>query len=246
MASTPMVPPEPPTTVEADTAHLADDILSNPVSIREDQISSATAFLTHPKVRDSSIASKRSFLERKGLTEPEIEEAFRRVPEPISVAGTATQPSPSTVGSGLVTYQNQAATAQRPAAGPHVHGAAPAHGYQQNMVPAGSLALAPQPPAPEPVRWTQVVLGVGVVAASVYAVRALLLPYAQDWWHAWNERSRQQREQQELQAAAMKDIVDALKACQSELMASSKTMTQLTASIAEQQSQFIASAKSSQ
>ena len=72
-----------------------------PKSIREDQVNNAVAFLTHPKVsledsefwstcsyctifvsfqvRDSTEESKKTFLESKGLTEEEIEEAFQRV-----------------------------------------------------------------------------------------------------------------------------------------------------------------------
>ena len=40
------------------------------------------------QVRGSTVASKRSFLERKGLTSDEIDEAFRRVPEAPAPAPT--------------------------------------------------------------------------------------------------------------------------------------------------------------
>lgn len=58
------------------------------------------------------------------------------------------------------------------------------------------------------------VLGIGVVAASVYAVQALLLPHAKELWKAWGERARQQQELQQLQADALKEAVEALKSCQ--------------------------------
>lgn len=48
--------------------------------IREDQIENAVKFLSHPKVRGSPVVHRRSFLEQKGLTKEEIDEAFRRVP----------------------------------------------------------------------------------------------------------------------------------------------------------------------
>lgn len=48
--------------------------------IREDQLENAVKFLSHPKVRTSPIVHRRSFLEKKGLTGEEIDEAFRRVP----------------------------------------------------------------------------------------------------------------------------------------------------------------------
>lgn len=48
--------------------------------MREDQIQNAVKFLSHPKVRGSPVIHRRSFLEKKGLTKEEIDEAFRRVP----------------------------------------------------------------------------------------------------------------------------------------------------------------------
>ena len=74
------------------------------LALREDQVANAVAFLTHPKVRagaalqalqrylaqpssviavqvqGSSQPAKRSFLEGKGLTAAEIQEALNRVP----------------------------------------------------------------------------------------------------------------------------------------------------------------------
>eukprot|EP00890_Picochlorum_soloecismus_P006169 jgi/Picsp_1/6553/NSC_03896-R1_peroxin pex14 len=49
--------------------------------IRSEQVENAVGFLSHPKVRGSPVSSKREFLKGKGLTEAEIDEAFRRVPE---------------------------------------------------------------------------------------------------------------------------------------------------------------------
>lgn len=50
------------------------------IPMREDQIQNAVKFLSHPKVRGSPVIYRRSFLEKKGLTKEEIDEAFRRVP----------------------------------------------------------------------------------------------------------------------------------------------------------------------
>lgn len=55
-----------------------------PQPVREDQVINAVNFLSHPKVRSSPIVHRRSFLEKKGLTKEEIDEAFRRVPDPPS------------------------------------------------------------------------------------------------------------------------------------------------------------------
>ncbi|XP_039123743.1 peroxisomal membrane protein PEX14-like [Dioscorea cayenensis subsp. rotundata] len=49
--------------------------------VREEMIYNAVNFLSDPNVRSSSIISRREFLEKKGLTQCEIDEAFRRVPD---------------------------------------------------------------------------------------------------------------------------------------------------------------------
>ena len=51
-------------------------------TMRESEVENATSFLRHPNVRESSdVSAKRGFLEGKGLTREEIDEAFRRVGE---------------------------------------------------------------------------------------------------------------------------------------------------------------------
>ncbi|XBJ27938.1 hypothetical protein VPH35_005126 [Triticum aestivum] len=57
-------------------------VTSEPV--REELVQSAISFLSHPKVVASSDVQRRSFLENKGLTVDEIEEAFRRLLSPPS------------------------------------------------------------------------------------------------------------------------------------------------------------------
>ncbi|KAK3224959.1 hypothetical protein Dsin_004821 [Dipteronia sinensis] len=57
-------------------------VFKNSEPIREDQVQNAVKFLSHPKVRGSPVMYRRSFLEKKGLTKEEIDEAFRRVPDP--------------------------------------------------------------------------------------------------------------------------------------------------------------------
>lgn len=47
--------------------------------VREELVQSAVSFLSHPIVVASSDVQRRSFLENKGLTMDEIEEAFRRL-----------------------------------------------------------------------------------------------------------------------------------------------------------------------
>lgn len=81
-------------------------VFVNSEPMREDQVQNAVKFLQHPRVKGSPVLYRRSFLERKGLTKEEIDEAFRRAPDPPSNAQTATvnqdgqvntvQPQPST------------------------------------------------------------------------------------------------------------------------------------------------------
>lgn len=58
---------------------------------RDELLHNAVLFLLDPKVRDSSLTSRITFLEGKGLTESEIQEALRRAS---SGATTATQAGP--------------------------------------------------------------------------------------------------------------------------------------------------------
>ena len=62
--------------------------------LREDQVRSAVGFLTHPKVRGSPDAQKQAFLRQKGLTDPEVTEAFRRARQVPSSSAPAGGPSP--------------------------------------------------------------------------------------------------------------------------------------------------------
>jgi hypothetical protein len=55
-------------------------VFQAPQAVREDYIQNAVKFLEHPKVKGSPVSYRYSFLEKKGLTKEEIDEAFRRVP----------------------------------------------------------------------------------------------------------------------------------------------------------------------
>ncbi|KAI9169828.1 hypothetical protein LWI28_018254 [Acer negundo] len=56
-------------------------VIENPEPMREELVQMAVKFLSHATVRNSPIDSRRTFLEKKGLTTEEIDEAFRRVPD---------------------------------------------------------------------------------------------------------------------------------------------------------------------
>ncbi|XP_024396097.1 peroxisomal membrane protein PEX14 isoform X1 [Physcomitrium patens] len=90
-----------------------------PQPVREDQVINAVNFLSHPKVRSSPIVHRRSFLEKKGLTKEEIDEAFRRVPDPpsseLATAAAAATGAQASVSSSLpnAPVQSQALVAQK-------------------------------------------------------------------------------------------------------------------------------------
>jgi hypothetical protein len=122
------------------------------------------------QVRESPIATKRSFLERKGLTAAEIDEAIRRVGS-TGHSSTLATPVPAQGGSsgapsGLITYQPQATAglqtrqpAYTAATGMPTSSqqASPQH-FQGTTPTVAAHAIMPAKPAaqPEPLRWTQV------------------------------------------------------------------------------------------
>lgn len=64
------------------------------MALREDLISSAISFLSDPKVQSAPLAKKVSFLESKGMTSEEIEEAMARMNGKSTGASTSTAAAP--------------------------------------------------------------------------------------------------------------------------------------------------------
>ncbi|GMY24935.1 peroxisomal membrane protein PEX14 [Fagus crenata] len=77
--------------VEAPTLNSPTSVFVNSEPMREEQVQNAMKFLSHPKVRGSPVIYRRSFLEKKGLTKEEIDEAFRRVPDSPPSAASVNQ-----------------------------------------------------------------------------------------------------------------------------------------------------------
>ncbi|CAL9199346.1 peroxisomal membrane protein PEX14 isoform X1 [Musa acuminata AAA Group] len=128
----------------------ANEFLGKPL-LREDQVQNAVKFLSHPKVRSSPVVHRRSFLEKKGLTKEEIDEAFRRVPDPPSNAATGeaytTGPAMQQKSSTTVQHQDLVQTPQPAAA------------------PANIVSVAPTQQLPK-FRWSHALLAAGVLASS--------------------------------------------------------------------------------
>jgi len=186
---------------------------------REDQVTNAVGFLSHPKVRGSSDASKRAFLQRKGLSQAEIAEAFRRVPpaDPASPALAAPAPTPQ-----------PSQSLQSPQPQP--------------------MAVVQSPPPPQPVRWSQVVLGAGLTALVAVGVRKLLEPYRYQLLHALSraiapkedlaqEDAQAQgaaRESEDRKEAALEACVASLEAQTGQLAASVAALTATVSAIGQQ------------
>ncbi|KAH7283686.1 hypothetical protein KP509_34G019400 [Ceratopteris richardii] len=126
-----------------------------PRPIREDLVKNAVTFLSHPKVRESAIKNRFLFLEQKGLTRAEIEEAFRRCPDP----------STNDAAKKIILSEGRL---------PAMPSKEKPGGYQQAVVSA-QPQVAPQytkslPGSALPVRsglhWWRLIMGAGCIAAA--------------------------------------------------------------------------------
>ncbi|MCO5564703.1 hypothetical protein L7F22_018370 [Adiantum nelumboides] len=147
---------------------------SEPQPIREDQVRNAVNFLSHPNVRGTPMMQRFSFLERKGLTREEIEEAFRRCPDPPS--SEATKSLVRTEGR----VPAQPTQAQSGAYHQPVVSAQPQPFHQYANGPSTSIV-----PARSGSNWSQLVLGAGLIAAAGvgtgYFFQKVLAPKLRTW-----------------------------------------------------------------
>lgn len=144
-------------------------VFVNSEPIREDQVENAVKFLSHPKVTGSPVMYRRSFLERKGLTKEEIDEAFRRVPDPTSAAATF-QP--------VVTTQDG-----RTNSSSNVQQQAPTQIAQPSQIlPVGSISATG---TLSRFHWSYALFAVGFLAASGFGTIVLfkraIVPRLKSW-----------------------------------------------------------------
>jgi hypothetical protein len=217
------------------------DNIAAVAALREEQLQNAVAFLSHPKVRGSAVSTKRSFLEKKGLTAAEIDEAFKRVPEaPAVPAAAATIPAttsaPTYGANNLVTYTQQNPVAGQPAV-------VPAAALQPVIMGPGSGALVPMHPQEQvqpiqaiqqPVRWTQVVLALGVAAAGITGLHLLITPRLTSWVSHMRAARTAAAEAEAQRIAALTAALESLAAGQSRLQ---DTLNSLQAAMDKQQLQ---------
>uniref|UniRef100_A0A0A9CTW2 Peroxisomal membrane protein PEX14 n=2 Tax=Arundo donax TaxID=35708 RepID=A0A0A9CTW2_ARUDO len=186
-----------------------------PQPMREDYVQNAVKFLSHPKVRGSPVVYRRSFLEKKGLTTQEIDEAFRRVPDP--------QPTATTTASQQQTNnQGQAAGVQTYAP---VQPVQPATG----PVASGPVVFRTQPKF----SWYQAFLAAGLLlgfgASAAVFVKKLFLPRLKSWIRNVVAEG-DEHEGKQSKAKIDEETAEAVKASASAVSTIAKTNQELLAS----------------
>ncbi|XP_043704945.1 peroxisomal membrane protein PEX14-like isoform X2 [Telopea speciosissima] len=144
-------------------------VFVNSEPIREEQVQNAVKFLSHPKVSGSPVIYRRSFLEKKGLTKEEIDEAFRRVPD-----------TPPTVTSAQPTMKNQDG---------QLNSSANMHTQTQSPQPAAAAPTAVVSTVATlskyQFHWSHAFLAVGLLAASgagsALFVKHAVVPRLKSW-----------------------------------------------------------------
>ncbi|KAI9087582.1 hypothetical protein K1719_030452 [Acacia pycnantha] len=138
-------------------------VFVNSQPLREDQVQNAVKFLSHPKVKGSPVMYRRSFLEQKGLTKEEIDEAFRRVPD-----------SPPSVQTAGVNQDGQV----RPS--PNVQQQAQPQALQPAGAPPSSGTLSRYR-----FHWSHALIAVGFLTASgagtAVLIKNSILPRLRSW-----------------------------------------------------------------
>ncbi|KAM0834791.1 hypothetical protein ACQ4PT_063355 [Festuca glaucescens] len=173
-----------------------------PQPVREDYVQNAVKFLSHPKVRGSAVVYRRSFLQNKGLTSEEIDEAFRRVPDPQPTAAspsTQTQPPPAA--------------------------AAPQQTYAQ---PQSAIIVAQQHPR---FTWYRAFVAAGLLlgfgASAAVFIKKLFLPRLKSWIR---KVVAEAHETAELKSKIDEETKEAVRASSEAVSAIAKTNQELLAS----------------
>ncbi|KQK02297.1 peroxisomal membrane protein PEX14 isoform X2 [Brachypodium distachyon] len=196
----------------------SDDLLVQaPQIIREDYVQNAVKFLAHPKVKGSPVSYRYSFLEKKGLTKEEIDEAFRRVPDPQPNSTDA-----AAVGSQQASNPNQSAGVQ------------PYTSVQSPQAATGSLTTGHMAPHTQmQFSWFNTLLGAGIFlgfgASSVIIIKKVFLPKLKSWTRRVVSE-RDENADSELKSKLYDEIKEAMEASSSAFSAIAKTNQELLAS----------------
>ncbi|KAI9074522.1 hypothetical protein K1719_043521 [Acacia pycnantha] len=138
-------------------------VFVNSQPLREEQVQNAMKFLSHPKVRGSPVIYRRSFLEKKGLTNEEIDEAFRRVPD-----------SPSNQ---MTSGENKDGP---PKTSSNIQQLTPAQMLQQGASTSTGTTISYRR-----LHWSHAIIAIGFIAASgagtVFLIKNSILPRLKSW-----------------------------------------------------------------
>ncbi|XP_015882589.3 peroxisomal membrane protein PEX14 isoform X1 [Ziziphus jujuba] len=153
---------------EATKQNPSTSVFVNKEPIREEQVQNAVKFLSHPKVRGSPVIYRRSFLEKKGLTKEEIDEAFRLVPDP-----------PPSAQAAAVNQDGQVKTSSSIQPQTSIQNPQPAAAAPTNAItPVASLTW-PR------FHWSHAILAVGLLAVSgagtAIVIRNSIVPRLKSW-----------------------------------------------------------------
>jgi hypothetical protein len=80
----------------------------------------------------------------------------------------------------------------------------------------------------------QVVLGLGVVAAGVYAVHTIAMPYLTSLYSSWTASVRARQQEQEVRRLEVLAAAEALGKVQVQLLAASESMAEAARTLKEQ------------
>ncbi|KAF8726936.1 hypothetical protein HU200_019422 [Digitaria exilis] len=208
--------PNPAVAADADPGAGAEKLVFDAPAqpMREDYVQNAVKFLSHPKVKGHPVVYRRSFLEKKGLTAQEIDEAFRRVPDPQPGATTATASQPQ-----------QQANSQNQYTGVQTY--APVQSVQPGT--AGPVIVRTQPRF----SWYQAFLAAGLLlgfgASAAVFIKKLFLPRLKSWIRRVVAEGDDTQGNQ-LKAKIDEETAEAVKASASAVSAIAKTYQQLLAS----------------
>ena len=80
----------------------------------------------------------------------------------------------------------------------------------------------------------QIVLGLGVVAAGVYAVHTIAVPYLTSMYKGWTASMRARQEEQERRRVEAEQAAETLRKMQEQLLAAGESMSEAAKQLKEQ------------
>ncbi|XP_020270622.1 peroxisomal membrane protein PEX14 [Asparagus officinalis] len=195
--------------------------------MREDQVQNAVKFLSHPKVRGSPVIYRRSFLEKKGLTKEEIDEAFHRVPDP---------PSNATSAGAAVT--NQVA---RPNSSTSLQAQAPTQAPQPASLPVNSASIISSVQQSR-FQWSHALIAVGVLAASgagsAVFFKKVVVPRLKTWIKKVVAEEKESEKEEEQHSVLADQTAEAAKAAATAAAVVAKASEELLKSKNEERKYF--------